>query len=129
MLIVSVVSGLFPFLGHGTELYCSPHDVSVQVGGEVDIMLTLRSVMVWFLFFLSASCLVYCMVCFPCSASEGKVEIFPCYEPPNAADKITKLGNITIDSVREAVNFSVAIHAVRGGHVTVFWNASKSGIE
>jgi len=56
------------------------------------------------------------------------VKLFPAYEPPSAADKISRLGNMTISGRNETVNFTVSIRAIRGGHVTVYWNASPPEI-
>lgn len=56
--------------------------------------------------------------------------IFPLYEPNSASDKITHLGNITIqgDESNE-VRFNLSIHAMLGGHVTVYWNTSDPEIK
>lgn len=57
------------------------------------------------------------------------MEIYPLYEPADAADKITNLGNLTLDGNRDGLNVSLTIHAVRGGHVTVYFNATSSAIK
>ena len=57
------------------------------------------------------------------------MEIFPHYEPSNSAYKITNIGNLTVEGNPEGLNVTVNIHAVLGGHVTVYFNTSSSDIE
>ncbi|KAK4016028.1 cystinosin [Daphnia magna] len=87
----------------GSELSCIPHDVLVHIGGETDVVLSL-------------------------SGFNDPVEIYPLYEPVNAAEKITNLGNLTLYGNPEGLNVSLTIHAVRGGHVTVYFNATTPAI-
>jgi len=89
----------------GVKLVAKPHDLSVMVGTDAEISLMLS----------------------PCNET---VLIYPLYEPHSASDKITHLGNVTIqgDAVSK-VNFNLSIHAMLGGHVTVYWNTSDPGIE
>ncbi|XP_057374096.1 cystinosin-like [Daphnia carinata] len=87
----------------GSELTCIPHDVLVHIGGETDVVLSL-------------------------SGFNHSVEIYPLYEPGSAAEKITNLGNVTLYGNPEGLNVSLTIHAVRGGHVTVYFNATTPAI-
>ena len=58
------------------------------------------------------------------------VLIFPLYEPRSAIDKITPLGNVTIQGDEaNGVTFNLSIHAMMGGHVTVYWNTSDPDIK
>lgn len=63
------------------------------------------------------------------SGFNDPVEIYPLYEPVNAAEKITNLGNLTLYGNPEGLNVSLTIHAVRGGHVTVYFNATTPAIK
>ncbi|XP_046439520.1 cystinosin-like [Daphnia pulex] len=87
----------------GSELSCIPHDVLVHIGGETDVVLSL-------------------------SGFNDSVEIYPLYEPASAAEKITNLGNLTLYGNPDGLNLSLTIHAVHGGHVTVYFNATTSAI-
>lgn len=61
-----------------------------------------------------------------CSDSyNGTVEIFPLYEPASSSDKITSIGNLTLEGGRDAgINVTLLLHAVKGGHVTIYFNAT-----
>lgn len=63
------------------------------------------------------------------SGFNDSVEIYPLYEPFDAAEKITNLGNLTLDGSREGLNVTLTIHALRGGHVTVYFNASPLAVK
>lgn len=51
------------------------------------------------------------------------------YEPSDAAEKINNLGNLTLDGSDEGVNINLTIHAVRGGHVTVYFNSTSPAVK
>lgn len=63
------------------------------------------------------------------SGFNDSVEIYPLYEPVSAAEKITNLGNLTLYGNPEGLNLSLTIHAVRGGHVTVYFNSTTPAIK
>jgi len=89
----------------GGRLIAQPHDLSIMVGTEAEVSLTL---------------LPY----------NETVLIFPLYEPRSAIDKITPLGNVTIQGDEaNGVTFNLSIHAMMGGHVTVYWNTSDPDIK
>jgi hypothetical protein len=107
----------------GSELSCIPHDVLVHIGGETDVVLSLRYVICIFLFWFM-TCIVFFI-----SGFNDSVEIYPLYEPASAAEKITNLGNLTLYGNPDGLNLSLTIHAVHGGHVTVYFNATTPAIK
>jgi len=87
-------------VGEAVELFAEPHDLSVLVGTDTKVTLTL-------------------------TPYNETVSIVPLYEPPSAHVKITPLGDVTVRGDEEKdVSFNLSIHAMRGGHVTVYWNTS-----
>ena len=63
------------------------------------------------------------------SGFNESVKIYPMYEPSDAAEKINNLGNLTLDGSDEGVNINLTIHAVRGGHVTVYFNSTSPAVK
>lgn len=62
------------------------------------------------------------------SGFNGTVDVYPKYEPESSSDKITNLGNMTLEGGTD-LEVLVTIYAVKGGHVTVYFNSSTSEIE